>query len=145
MPASVVVRRVAVERDMSPELPTRRVLLVDAEVGSQVAEAILYPDFPGERLREVEERWAGPREELVAALEAAGGFLESGHWDWRDKAERVASGQLRVVAIELMVRVQGLMAITRDPRPSVLTPGQSVLYVDYLEAAPWNQRAPEHP
>lgn len=36
-------------------------------------------------------------------------------------------------------RYQGLIAVLTKPRPSRLDPSSSpVLYVDYLEAAPWN-------
>jgi hypothetical protein len=42
-----------------------------------------------------------------------------------------------LVALELDGQVQGLMAILRLPRPGRLGDG-AVVYVDYLEAAPWN-------
>jgi hypothetical protein len=35
------------------------------------------------------------------------------------------------------------MAVENFPRPSVLTPGMWVLYVDYIEATPWNCRVPQ--
>lgn len=35
------------------------------------------------------------------------------------------------------------MAVENFLRPSVLTPGMWVLYVDYIEVAPWNYRVPQ--
>jgi hypothetical protein len=71
--------------------------------------------------------------------------LESGHWNWKSKEERVERGDLGLFAVECEGAIQGLMAIPARPRPAFLTPGQSLVYVDYLEAAPWNQRAPGRP
>jgi hypothetical protein len=50
-----------------------------------------------------------------------------------------------LIAVEAEESVQGLIALDRSPRPAILTPGRSVLYIDCIEAAPWNLRAPSHP
>ncbi len=50
-----------------------------------------------------------------------------------------------LVAVEAEEDVQGLIALDRSSRPAVLTPGEAVVYVDYIEAAPWNLRAAAHP
>jgi hypothetical protein len=42
-----------------------------------------------------------------------------------------------LVAVECQGEVQGITAILRNPRRSPFT-GQPVVYVDYLETAPWN-------
>lgn len=65
--------------------------------------------------------------------------------NWAGKANLVNSGQLALVAIEAETEIQGLMAIRSQPGAAVLSPGQQVLYVDYLETAPWNLRFPGWP
>jgi hypothetical protein len=52
----------------------------------------------------------------------------------------VATGELSLIAVECEGQVQGLMAISIQPRPAILSLGKRLVYVDYLEAAPWNQR-----
>ena len=70
------------------------------------------------------------------ALQASGSDLESSHWNWKFKVERVERGESMLFAVECEGAIQGLMAIPSVPRLSLLTPGQSVVYVDYLETAP---------
>jgi hypothetical protein len=86
--------------------------------------------------------WAPARAQLVQAMASAGLDLESGHWDWRNKVGSVGSNRLRLFAVEYEGEVQGLMALATQPRPSILPPEGSVVYVDYLESAPWNLRQP---
>jgi hypothetical protein len=124
----------------------RPVRLADSRVDPPVpiaAEVIRH--FPSTRLPAVEALWSPARLELATAREVGGAPLESGHWKWTAKGERVDRGELSLVAVECVGDVQGLMAIPTRPRAATLSPGESVLYVDYLEAAPWNQRAPGHP
>ena len=130
---------------MIPPVP-RPGWLTDARVVPPVVvPATIIRHFPPERLDAVESVWETNRVVLSAAMEASGGHLESAHWDWRAKRERVESGELVLVAVEAEEEVQGLIALDRLPRQSILTPGQSVAYVDYIESAPWNLRAPSHP
>jgi len=42
-----------------------------------------------------------------------------------------------LVAVECAGETQGIMALLRTPRPAQLGNGQ-VVYVDYVESAPWN-------
>jgi hypothetical protein len=128
----------------SPEIrPTR---LADWRVNPAVfIPAAIVRHFPASRLPGVEAAWSPARKELAAAFQAGGFELESSHWNWKMKAERVEAGELDLFAVECEGVIQGLMAIAPDPRAAVLTPGQSVLYVDFLEAAPWNQHAPARP
>ena len=120
--------------------PTR---LADLRVSPPVfAPATITRHFPAARLAAVEAAWEPARRALAAALAAAGMPSEHSHWDWRNKFGRAG---LVLYAVECEGEVQGLMAVEARPRPAVLTPGESVLYVDYLESAPWNLKAPGHP
>jgi len=124
----------------------RPIRLADARVNPPVViAATILRRFPPGRLSEVEAAWSPARRELVAAHQSAGSDLESSHWNWAGKAERAERGELTLFAVECEGAVQGLMAVPARPRSSMLAPGRSGLYVDYLEAAPWNQRAPGHP
>ncbi len=127
-----------------PEVrPTR---LADGRVDPPVfVPAAIIRRFQPTRLADVEAVWTPARAELTAAREAAGQSLESSHWNWAGKAERVEAGVLFLVALECEGDVQGLMALPLQPRPATLTPGERLVYVDYLEAAPWNQRSPVPP
>jgi len=87
------------------------------------------------RLEEIESRWKPAREQMAQIREGS----EHGHWDWRNKIWSTESGRHRLVAIERCGDVQGLMAILSQPCPTALgVEGSPVLYVDYLEVAPWN-------
>jgi hypothetical protein len=90
----------------------------------------------------IERLWAPERVRLAAELAAQGETLESAHWDWRHKAHRLPHWHC-LVTIECEGQVQGIMAVENLLRPSRLSPHASVLYVDYVEAAPWNYRVPQ--
>jgi len=95
------------------------------------AEVVL--DFPDSRFPDVEATWSADR------LGLAGG-AEHRHWDWLRK---LGSPNYRYVAVTLGTSVEGLMAVARTPRPCRLSAGLQVLYVDFIEVAPWN--LPWHP
>ena len=119
------------------QLPTaaRTVRLIDGRVPVLTpVEARLYLDLPALWLDVVESQWAEAR-----ARAAGSGGIEHAHWNWRNKRDRIADGRLRLVAVEYEGDLQGVMAIDRIPRPALLSPGSAV-YVDYVEAAPWNLR-----
>lgn len=107
--------------------------------------ADLVRHFPLARLFDVEAAWAPARRELSFALSAVGGWLENRHWNWTNKIERVERGELVLHAVECAGAVQGLMAVGARPTASRLSGGAPCVYIDYLEAAPWNLVAPEHP
>jgi hypothetical protein len=125
----------------NPEIrPTR---LADSRVNPPVfIPATIIRRFPPARLPEVETAWSPARLELAMAVQASGSDLESSHWNWKFKVERVERGELALFAVECEGAIQGLMASPTRPRPAVLTPRESVVYIDYLEAAPWNLHAP---
>jgi hypothetical protein len=117
----------------------RRVRLLDGRTPTHsFFEAVAWRDYPAIALAGLESRWANAREQAAVDGVVAGlNPLEHSHWDWRNKIESVEIGHHMLVAIECEDEVQGIMAITRLPRPAQLGQG-SVIYVDYLESAPWN-------
>jgi hypothetical protein len=89
-------------------------------------------------LEHLESLWQESRERAATEGMAAGlAPLEHSHWDWRNKIDSVEAGRHLLIAVECQDAVQGIMAILRTPRQSQFT-GELVVYVDYLEAAPWN-------
>ena len=82
---------------------------------------------------------------IAEALDQLGKGMEHAHWDWRNKIERAVKGRLLLSAVECGGEVHGLIAVASAPRYSVVTSGANVLYVDYIEKAPWNIRTPTDP
>lgn len=125
------------------ESPSIRVIqLVDASaVGTPQAlvSAELHRSMTSEDLVSVEDSWMPVREKGFARALRDGRTLEHRHWDWRRKIESLKSGRHQIISIRRHGQFEGLMAVLVEPRSSRLIPGgDSVLYVDYLEAAPWN-------
>jgi hypothetical protein len=81
----------------------------------------------------VELSWAPWRRSFAERSDS----IEHSHWNWRNKQDRFESGFYRLVAIECAEETQGLMAVVDEPINSRLVNGQLV-YVDFLETAPWN-------
>jgi hypothetical protein len=102
-----------------------------------VVPAQIVSDLSERRLREVEGSWRATREEL----RAIGAPSQHDHWSWTNKAPRVRSGETRIVSVECEGDAQGLMALLTSKRTLLPPLGQSLVYVDFLEAAPWNLRA----
>lgn len=116
----------------------RWVNLLDNRVANRpFIRASIYQGYPAPELEAIEASWAEERE--MAAVRGLAP-LEHAHWDWRNKADSVEAGRHMLVAIECDGKVQGLMAVLRLPRPARLGDGY-VVYVDYLEAAPWNLKS----
>lgn len=99
---------------------------------SVVVDAEVVIDFPDSRFPDVETAWTAERRQLMS--------VEHRHWDWLRK---LGNPDYRYVAVTLGASVEGLMAVAKVPRPSRLTAGVQTLYVEFIEAAPWNH--PSHP
>ncbi|WP_143393968.1 GNAT family N-acetyltransferase [Fimbriiglobus ruber] len=126
-------------------LPTsyRPVKLVAVDLsGRGLVEAFVFRDYPANRLSVIERDWALARERAYQEGLGSGLYLlEHSHWDWRRKEKSIEDGRHMLLALECRDETQGLMAIQRSPRHSVLSSGAAVVYVDYVEAAPWNLKA----
>lgn len=120
----------------------RRVNLIDNRVAAKpLIQASVYRGFFPHQLEETEASWAEAREQAAVRGHASGlAPLEHSHWDWRSKADSVEAGYHMLVAVEVDDEIQGLMAVLRHPRVGRLGQGY-VVYVDYLESAPWNLKS----
>jgi hypothetical protein len=115
--------------------PTSRLIqLVDGRITPRaLITATLIRDYPATQLDSVEKLWTPARGQITDS--------EHVHWDWRNKASSVEDGRNLLIAVECEGEVQGLMAVLTEIRPSELELAIGpVLYVDYLESAPWNSR-----
>jgi len=97
--------------------------------------------MPSTRLIDIEEAWKPAREDAAEVLARSGEGGEHGHWDWRNKVGSADWGRHQLVGVECRGEIQGLMAVVPVPRPGALGGSDSpVLYIDYVESAPWNLR-----
>ena len=126
--------------------PTRRpTKIADGRVDPPVSvHATLVRNVLPSDVEAIESVWMPARRILVAASEADGSHLENSHCDWVRKAPQAEDGSLALYAVECESEVQGLMAISTRPREAILTEGSSLVYVEYIEAAPWNIRTKGH-
>src|ERR1700722_19902792 len=118
------------------------VVVTDRSTGMEV-QATLDTDVPLVRLVDAEAAWAPYRWEAIRRFLLSGGPLpEHCHWNWASKALRFDRNLHRIFAIELNDQIEGLMWIWLRGYlarlPAAL--GQPLVYVDYLESAPWSAR-----
>ncbi len=124
---------------MSMPSARRTIRLIDGRApGRPFITAELYREFPARGIDSIESAWAAAREQAALGKASTGmSPLEHAHWDWRNKAGGIEAGIYMVVAVTVGLEAQGLMSIKRQPQAARLFEGH-VVYVDYLESAPWN-------
>jgi len=121
-----------------------QVPLLDRHTG-EIVEASLLDGISERELQDVETNWMPTLLEGLQRLVASGKtrreWPQTSHWDWREKVEHVR-GLLayRGFAIACEDQTQGLMLVRmadvcRLPNQR----GKPMVYIDYLETAPWNQ------
>jgi hypothetical protein len=66
--------------------------------------------------------------------------MENPHWSWSLKASWLTLASYRSLAVECEGAMQGLMLVITDGYVARLPPdaGKPVVYVDYVQIAPWN-------
>jgi hypothetical protein len=110
-----------------------------------MCEAILDDDVPLVRLVDAEAAWSPFRLDAIRRFLStgrSGALPEHCHWSWARKSLAFDEARHAVFAIETADQVQGLMWIWLRDYAARLAPdvGRPIVYVDYLEAAPWNAR-----
>lgn len=123
------------------------VFLTDRRTGKSV-QAELIETISEADLRSVEGEWKPVIEGKIRALVAKGqgsaNWPEGWHWKWRDKVSAI-SGLLafHTFALRYEGKLQGLMQLNtargrcRVPEQA----GKDLVYIDYIETAPWNRKA----
>jgi hypothetical protein len=110
--------------------------------------ATLNPALSAAEFAMAETTWAGERQRIRSALfernAPPGEWPESLHWDWMAKAPLLRRLEVTGTGISSDGAWQGLMLtksasyVTRAGADR----GKPIVYVDYLEVAPWNWALP---
>ena len=92
----------------------------------------------------VEQQWSGGRVDLIATLQRLGvepeKWPQSLHWNWAAKARELWMLEAAGFIIGCDGKWQGAM-LTKSATHASLHPktlGKPLIYVDYVEVAPWN-------
>ena len=121
-------------------------LIFDAQ-GHEVAVEI-HDDLSVDTLLDIEDQWAPARSDLRSQLNAANvpreDWPQSLHWDWGRKSLRLVFGgdpdDYRIMGIRRQTTWEAAMESLckgySSSRPE--TAGQPLVYLDYIEVAPWN-------
>lgn len=108
-----------------------------------LVEADLVDELSKDDLMQAHLDWAPVRLESLKRLqEAKRPWPEHWHWDWSKKADLLDLLAYRCMGVAQGGRMQGLMMLSTIAGKGRL-PGQrgkAVLYIEYLESAPWNLR-----
>ena len=119
---------------------SRRTRLMDRKK-DLVVEATLFEEVSPETLIQVHIDWQPVRlESLKRTMRAGGKVPEHWHWDWSQKAGKLKLLAYRCFGIECERQMQGLMMVSTIARRSRIAnqTGKPVLYIEYIESAPWN-------
>jgi hypothetical protein len=107
----------------------------------QVISAELLPEMTPEQVVQAGERWERFRGRARARLRRAHAPVpEHDHWDWNEKSHDLRFAAYRCLGIRHEDEIQGLMMISTLAVEGRLPihKGKPVLYVKYIESAPWN-------
>jgi hypothetical protein len=108
-----------------------------------LTDAVLQTDLAPSALFEAEKEWGPIRREAARKLYRAGRTMEVPQhfgWDWGAKSQKLQLLAYRCFGIECAHKMQGLLMVMVAGRNARLDPdaGKPLVYIDYLETAPWN-------
>ncbi len=125
-----------------------RTFLLPRRTGGEPADAELHDDLSVDDLFLAERSWTVERATMMAELRRRGvparGWPESLHWNWWKKAGDLELLGTKQFGIFCEGRWQALMMTKTVPHTARLAPdqGRPLVYVDFVEAAPWNWKVP---
>lgn len=119
------------------------IAIIDRATANPVT-ATLHNELSELEVIDVEIVWSPERLRALRNLRQRGEALPDHiHWNWAVKAAQT-SGLLsyQSYGIETAGRMQGLMMVCLDAHYARLDPdkGKPLVYIDYLETAPWNAK-----
>jgi hypothetical protein len=130
-------------------------------VGGQIVPAVLDDDLTVDELFDAEAVWAPARVRLLQRLKRENvpsqSWPQSLHWNWAKKAatlkpERLAAlGDARLFGLSQSGEWQGVLwgetceLSGVEHTTKVGVPGRNLVYVSFVETAPWNWDVPPHP
>jgi hypothetical protein len=108
-----------------------------------LVDAVLHDELPPTVLVAVEKEWGPIRLEAARRLKCAARIKEIPQhflWDWGAKSQKLQFLAYRCLGIESAGKWQGLLMVQLSGQVARLDPdkGKDLVYVDYLESAPWN-------
>jgi hypothetical protein len=112
-------------------------------------DATLLDGMAPQDLLVVENEWAAERsrimQELLESTVPRPQWPQSLHWDWRQKAPELRLLECTGFGIVCEQSWQGLMLTRTASYSARLAPdnGKPLVYIDFLEIAPWNWVVPE--
>jgi len=124
------------------------ITLVDNETGDLV-EAQLFDEVTTDHFLETENEWRPlVRSAALRVLqeERSGEQIpQHWHWDWTSKTPELGKLGVTFYGVECVGKLQGLMKVETPGADPVVCQcrlagqrGKPLVYIDYLEAAPWN-------
>jgi hypothetical protein len=117
--------------------------IVDRRSG-QLVDAVLHESLSVDDILQAEAAWGPAR---VAALQRLLGegcpedrLPEHFHWDWSRKIGRLQLPMYRCLGVKWEGQMQGRMMVALTGHVARLPPdeGKPLVYVDFIETAPWN-------
>ena len=125
-------------------MTSRRPTRLFNRANEKVVPAEILNEISRDELVDVHLDWQPARLEALKNLRSRGKpWPENWHWDWSTKADNLNFLAYRCFAVECESRTQGLMMISTigwHGRIDVQA-GKPVLYIEYVESAPWNLAA----
>jgi hypothetical protein len=121
----------------------------------EMVEAELHTQLGLEDLLDAEAQWTPHRVEVLKRLlrdrVPDAKWPQNFHWNWALKAVQLrrldigsALSPIRLMGIKAFIRWQGIvMAKSVGHVTRLATKGRDLLYVEYVESAPWNLEMPE--
>jgi hypothetical protein len=132
-------------------MSVHRVAIMEQATGNLVP-ADLDDALPVDALFDIEDAWEGSRRAMKQALRRAKvskrRWPQSLHWNWAGKSVLVVlrhrPQDYRVFGLRIGQEWQGAMLTLKNEKVASLEPakGQPLIYVDFLESAPWNWAVP---
>lgn len=122
---------------------------IQVRAGGAFVEATLLDGMSPPDLLVVEAEWLAERSLVMQELLRSGvprsAWPQSIHWDWRRKAPQLKLLESSGFGITCEKNWQGVMLTKTASHFATLAPdkGKPLVYIDYLEVAPWNWRIPE--
>ena len=110
----------------------RQAKLVSGIDRATLCDAVLVRGVAVDRLREIERIWRSRRDESL--FSGVDDFV----WNWENKVEDIGSGVMLLSELRCNDMPQGAIAVSTRYRNSKCDERNHVLYVEYLENAPWN-------
>jgi hypothetical protein len=110
----------------------------------ETVDALLHNGLAEDQIRTAQSEWEPVRKQSIQALLAQGYSLEDlpkhWGWDWTRKISRLGNPLLGFYGIECDGKMQGLLEVSKEGHFAKLPSqkGKPLIYVKYVETAPWN-------